>query len=563
MPRLLSGLSVRAKVLVAFSAVLVVTMALGLFAIQRLGAINGTAAEMRNNWLPSTRSLGKLEGRIRQYRLNQANYLLAYNDALRQQQTTSLRAALEQYGAARAEYETLITDSAERRLAGALDANWAAYLKFSDELMALAGKGERDEAIKLFVSKGLELYAATTKALIENAEYNAKEGIKAADDAALLYRAARTLIISALIFAALICTAAGASIVFGVSRPIALMTATMQRLAGRDMAVEISGLGRRDEIGGMAGAVQIFKDNMIAADRLAALQAEENAAKLRRGQLVEALTKEFETKIGELAGALAASSSEMQQTAQSMSTTAEETNQQSGAVATAADEASANVQTVASAAEELSASIGEIGRQVAQSTAIAGQAVAEAQRTDATVQALAAGAQKIGAVVSLITDIAGQTNLLALNATIEAARAGDAGKGFAVVASEVKSLANQTAKATEEIAGQVTQIQETTGNAVAAIQRIGATIGELSSIATAIASAVEQQGAATQAIARNVQLAAEGTQRVTGNIAGVKAAANTTGAAATQVLGAAGALSTQSERLSREVDLFLAGVKAA
>jgi methyl-accepting chemotaxis protein len=218
---------------------------------------------------------------------------------------------------------------------------------------------------------------------------------------------------------------------------------------------------------------------------------------------------------------------------------------------------------VASAAEELSASVAEIGRQVESSTQMSGKAVEEAADTDQTVQSLASSAQKIGEVLKLISDIAAQTNLLALNATIEAARAGEAGKGFAVVASEVKSLATQTAKATDEISGQIGTIQSTTTDAVAAIKRIGGTIGEMNKIATTIASAVEEQGAATQEIARNVQEASKGTTEVSSNIAGVSQAAGQTGAAATQVLGAAGDLSTQAETLRNEVDRFLVSIRAA
>ena len=296
-------------------------------------------------------------------------------------------------------------------------------------------------------------------------------------------------------------------------------------------------------------AISVYQEAMLA-DRA------------QRGQKLDVLMKGFEQKVGELVSPIAAATSQLQSTAGAMSGIADKTSQQTSAVAAAAEEASANVQTVAAAAEELSSSVMEISSQVAMSSSIASTAVAEAQRTNKIVEVLADSADKIGAIIQLISSIAGQTNLLALNATIEAARAGEAGKGFAVVASEVKSLATQTAKATDDIGQQVGAIQTATKEAVTAIQGIGKIIGEISDTSSAIAGGVAAQGEATREIARNVQEAAAGTREVTVNVTNISRGAEETGTAASEVLGAAGALSKQTERLSNEVKEFLANVKA-
>ena len=349
-----------------------------------------------------------------------------------------------------------------------------------------------------------------------------------------------------------------------ISGPIVAMTTAMGELARGDLNAEVPAVGRRDEIGQMAGAVQVFKDNAIEVERLKHAQEERDrrAAEEKRQQMMQ-LADGFEASVRGVVDLVSSAATELQATAKDMSATAGQTSSQSTAVASASEEATANVQTVAAAAEELSASIQEISRQISESNQIAQGAVTNAESTNQEVQGLAAAAQKIGDVVNLIRDIAEQTNLLALNATIEAARAGDAGKGFAVVASEVKSLANQTAKATEEIAGQVEGMQSATQGTVQSIEEITKVIARISENATAIASAIEQQNASTQEIARNVQQAASGTQDVQGNIVQVQSAAEQTGHSAGQVLTAASELSEQSEKLRSEVDRFVSGLRAA
>ena len=358
----------------------------------------------------------------------------------------------------------------------------------------------------------------------------------------------------------------GMSLLLGRSivRPITGMTAAMREIADGNTATLIPAQERRDEVGAMAQSVQVFKDTMIEAGRLRGEQDElKKQAETERVGLLSKMADDFEHGVRDALDALAGAAVELRATSNGMSGTAEEASDQATKVAAVAEQASANVQTVAAATEELSSSVSEIGRQVAQSTRIAGQAVDEANRTNITVQGLSAAAQKIGDVIQLISDIASQTNLLALNATIEAARAGEAGKGFAVVASEVKSLASQTAKATEEISAQVAAMQDATTEAVQAIQNIGGTIGAINEITTAIAAAVEEQGSATQEIARNVQETAQGTSALSNNIGIVTRAAGETGTAAGQVLTSAEKLNKQAAMLRTKVDSLLVSIRAA
>ena len=338
---------------------------------------------------------------------------------------------------------------------------------------------------------------------------------------------------------------------------------SMQALSSGDLETEIYQSRARDEIAEMANSLLVFRESMIQSRALSAEQDKDRVVKAERASRMEERIVEFEATVRTALDSLQTAAGSMQSTAQSMSATADQSSALVSAVASAAEETSVNVQTVSSGTEELSSSIAEIGRQVVNSSEIARKAVAEAGETDSTMQGLADNAARISVVVDLIQTIASQTNLLALNATIEAARAGDAGRGFAVVASEVKSLANQTAKATDEIRQQIVSMQTVTTSAVGAIRNISTTISEINEVTTAIAAAVEEQGAATREIARNIQHAAGGTGEVSSNIVGVSSAATQAGTAAGQVLTASDALRREADVLRAEIDAFLSNIRAA
>ncbi|MFC5069022.1 methyl-accepting chemotaxis protein [Flaviflagellibacter deserti] len=349
-----------------------------------------------------------------------------------------------------------------------------------------------------------------------------------------------------------------------VTRPITQMTDAMAALAAGDMNVEIKGASRSDEIGDMARAVEVFKRDAIERQRL-----EEEAERMKvqteadKRRTLSELAQGFNAKVGDLISALVGASERLETTANDMTGTADRTSQQTGVLAESARATGSNVQAVAAATEELSSSANEIGTQVSQTADAARRAVEDVRHTDKTVQALSTSAERIETVVALINDIAARTNLLALNATIEAARAGEAGRGFAVVASEVKDLANQTIKATDEIASQIKELQQATVGAVSAIQSIGSTIERVHEISSAIAAAAEEQHSATTEIASRVAQAAQGTEYVTQSIDEVREAATITGSSASEVLSSARDLAKASTELRREMQTFISGIEAA
>jgi methyl-accepting chemotaxis protein len=541
-------------------------MGQGVVSLVRLSSIEQSAAEVGANWLPSVNKLGAMNTATRDARVKLYRLATASDDAkILADNVKGLETSLKKLADLRTAYEPLISSAEEKKIYGEFQSTWAAYEEMQRRAVALMNDDKKEAAFTLVKSAEMAaLNNKATQALQKTVDLN-RDGAKASIEAAVEATASAKLA-AYIAMAIAIMAAIGTMIfaLFGISRPLTGMTAAMGRLADGHLETEVPGAGRRNEIGEMAAAVQVFKDNLIRTKTLEEETALARAgAEAQRKAAMREMADGFERAVGGIVGSVTSAATELQATAQSMTANATQTANQSTSAAAAAEEAATNVNTVAAAAEELGSSVLEISRQVDGSADLAQAAVSEAGQTAELVQELTTAASRIGDVVKLISDIAGQTNLLALNATIEAARAGEAGRGFAVVAAEVKELASQTAKATDEIAGQIEKIRGATDKSVQAIDGIAGRIREISNVATSIAAAVEEQGAATQEIVRNVSQAAMGTAEVTTNITGVASAAEETGASAGQVLSAASELSRQSEHLGAEVRRFLDNVRAA
>ena len=561
-----ASMSIRAKIISVVALLLVVLTAMGLLGVSSMRMMNANTVDITSNWLPSVRVLGDLRAATITYRNVVREHMLAetLDEKLAQEKTAAT--VLDTINTAAKSYETMIALPEERTIYQQWKGVWDKYLAGSQQVMELSRKAAGQvphEAHVLNQNTVNKIGLEADEVLRKSIELNNGGADRASADAASTYSTSFAMLGAINLVMLIVGVLVSFLMVRSVSQGIVSIVKPMQALGEGDLSVEIPHRGESTEMGAMANALQIFKDALIAkkaADEAAAKDAD---AKIERGRRVDAVTRQFEAVIGDIVNTVFSASSQLEASAGTLTSTADRSQRLATTVASASEEASTNVQSVASATEELSSSVTEISRQVQESARMASEAVTQARTTNDQVGELSKAAARIGDVVELINTIAGQTNLLALNATIEAARAGEAGRGFAVVASEVKALAEQTAKATGEIAQQISGIQAATQESVGAIREISTTIERLSEIAATVAAAVEQQGAATSEISRNIQHAATGTQEVSSNITDVQRGASETGDTSNQVLNAARQLSEDSHRLKQEVSRFLQSVRAA
>ena len=572
----------------AVTSALTILLVAGMIYLQITGGAQvREAGETASRQQSVVANAGEAKASVRGMQLGIRDILLASNPA-------ELQAAMEYFNTRKAsalkylgELSKLSTSAENRQRVAKLTELAEAFDKGKDQFLAVRKQVIEIESKRAGKETSVEAAAQLSKLAAEVARIRSEvtlpvsqemeaianaiseHGNKRSAEARVVAGAAeasveRTSIIAGIAVALLLIATCIFSI-FTIARPMRALSASMEELAGGNFDVVLPGLGRKDEVGDVAGAVEKFKvvsAQKAQAEAEARMNQDNHAAEQRKKDMIK-LADDFEGAVGKIIETVSSASTELEASAGTLTSTAERAQELTTAVAAASEEASTNVQSVASATEELSSSVNEISRQVQESSRMANDAVNQARTTNDRVSELSKAAARIGDVVELINTIAGQTNLLALNATIEAARAGEAGRGFAVVASEVKALAEQTAKATGEIGQQISGIQAATQESVTAIKEISGTIERLSEISSTIAAAVEEQGAATQEISRNVQQAAQGTQQVSSNIMDVQRGASETGSASSQVLSAAQSLSSDSNRLKLEVGKFLNTVRAA
>ncbi|CAM3309600.1 methyl-accepting chemotaxis protein [Asticcacaulis taihuensis] len=560
---MLKNFTIRFRVIAAISLLLLTTIGTGVFSWLSLDTVNAQSNAVATNWLPATQAIGSLSEDFERYRLLQGVALLRSGED-REKTLAKARNTLEEIEQDLKAYDPTITPGKEEGLAKAMHAALADYIAVSAKFESSLAANNTEMAMAIYIGDMQPIVDRVRATVTADREFQVEMGNAAATGSMRKGAEAKTFIMVAIGLAVLLGGAIGGLMITGISNPVRKMTDAMRTLANGVTTAKIPNIGERNEIGDMASAVEVFKDNMIRNLALEeeTRQAREDAEIQRRKTMYE-LADQFESAVGGIVEMVSSAATEMQATASQLTSSAQESAAQATSVSAAAEEAGTNVTSVASSAEELGASVSEIGRQVEHSSVMAREAVREADSTAAIVQELSEAADRINGIVDMIAGIASQTNLLALNATIESARAGEAGKGFAVVAAEVKQLAQQTGKATSEISQHIGSIQSTTKRAVEAIENITGTIRDINDSSSTIAAAVEQQGAATSEIVQAVNQASLGTQEVTSNITGVARMAEETGAGAAQVLSASGELALQAENLRTQINNFLAHIRAA